>query len=285
MNGRYGTVQVNTLKNLENDEYANIREQLPEYSYLYDALFIKDEESYIDYGPSQKEYPVRVTRGSYGNKKVYEGNVKLKIPMGLNIFRNANADDDIYLVSDDTTDADGGEIIPVIYICPVREFEYAFDLQNTDPGKGIEDPEDPTLYAQDVAQWCANYIKGACIDDPIGSHPEDPDLDRDQYWMETIRKKIENGDGTTSYIEVPGRPRETASYSEAVVDENTFDEVLSLAGKPSVITYQNFIRKLSININCVKWVKGESKIEEERQKRTLPLMHTNLRLVIVHNYK
>ena len=291
--GRYGTIQKNTIKDLENEAYPQIREQLPNYTYLYDAVFIKDEESYISYSPSSIAYPVNVSRGDPSNKKVYSGEVKIKIPTGLKIFENSELDDDIYLVSDDLIDQDGVKIIPVIYINTVRNFKYSFDLQETPAGKGIEDPEDSTIYAQDVAQWCANYIKGCCMEDPIGTS-SDINLNRDQYWMETIQKWIEDPgvDGealtarTGSWKEFPGRPRDSASYMEAIVSEDNYDEVLAIAGKPGAVIYQNFIRKLRISMDCVLWIKNPSASEAavERRKKALPTMKTNLRLVIVHNH-
>ena len=301
LRGRYGTIQQNKAEELPNAEIDTSK--LSKYKYMYDALFFKDEDTYITYMPSTHEYPVEVEIGPPGGKKVYRGKTKIMIPATLSILNNADAGDDIYLVSDDTSDATGKEIIPVIYIGKVGNLSYTFDLTDNSPDEEITDPADTNLYAKDVAQWSVNVIKGNCYQDPLYSQ-NNQNLNRDQYWMETLKKRVYK-DGIETFIEVPGRKRENIGYQEPAMDVDNFDEMLSISGRPIINTYINFLRKFRIRLNPerdnngnitnanvgIQWVderimqtaaKKNIIVNEETQKSALSFMKTNLRLAIVH---
>lgn len=309
LGGRYGTVQANKMIEAKNDEVDT--SQLTKYKYLYDAIFLNDEESYITYMPSTHEYPVSVSMGPAGEKKTYTGTTKIMIPAALTVLATSDSNDDIYLVSDDTSNDLGREIIPVIYLGKVGSLQYTFDLTDNTPDEEIMDSDDTNLYAKDVAQWSINIIKGTCYQDPIGSH-DNQSLDRDQYWMETIRKKVVK-EGVESYINLEGRKRELSGYQEPVMDPDNFDESLVISGRPVVNSYINFLRRLKIRLNPIKnddgtilddsvsirWIdnnveagepnriaatanKRGLKVDEETQKDALSYMRTNLRLAIIH---
>lgn len=295
LNGRYGTLQVNDLSALADPTSSMTNpeldvEEIPKYKTMYDALFFEDEETEFLYTASQHKYPVTLSIGPYGSKKVYRGTTRIKIPANIKLLAEANPGDDLYLVSDDEVDATGKSIIPVIYINKVKNVIYSFDLTDNGTDEEITDANDTALYAKDVAQWSINISKGWCLDDPLGSH-EDKYLDYDQYWMSTIRKPVTNSQGITSYITLSGRSRANTGYQEPVIDAENYDETMAISGKPVVNPYINYTRKFMISMDCVQWVKPNSTIypdlsyenKVETQKSTLPLMTTNLRLVLVKN--
>lgn len=295
LNGRYGTLQVNDLSSLADPTSSMTNseldvDELPQYKTMYDALFFEDEETEFLYTPSQHKYPVTLSMGPYGSKKIYRGTTRIKIPAGIKLLAEANPGDDLYLVSDDETDSTGKSITPVIYINKIKDVVYSFDLTDNGTDEEITDASDTNLYAKDVAQWSINIGKGWCLDDPIGSH-EDKYLDQDQYWMETIRKPIVNQQGLTSYITLSGRSRASTGYQEPVIDSANYDETMAISGKPVVNSYINYTRKFMISMDCVQWVKPNSTLypdlsyanKVETQKSVLPLMTTNLRLVLVKN--
>lgn len=315
LKGRYGTVEVNDLSKINTSESSLTNDeidssQLPKYKLLYNALYISDEETEFIYRPSNFNYPVELIRGPYEDKKVYKGTTKIKIPVTLKAFVEANPNDDVYLVSDDLKDSNGNSITPVIYLNTVGNLVYAFDLQDTglDNNSTTSDKastitnvstntellseDDSNLYASDVAQWCVNYAKGPCYEDPIGSH-SDKNLDKDQYWMNEIRKKVVNKDGDATYITTKGRPRVDTGYQEQVINESDYDSALAVSGRPIVARYSDFIRRISFRmyytnsngekVDLIKWVKSNSSLDRETQRSILPIMKTNLRLVIVNN--
>lgn len=324
LGSRYGTVEKNNLAMMANEarERGEFKEfngrEIPEYQYLYNALFIRDEESYFNYGVSPYEYKVSFEKGPAGNKKRYKGTVKLRVPVSLKALATASPEDDVYLVSDDLVDPTGNRIVPVIYLNQVKNLQWTFGME-LDPSKDCRSEDDKTIYAADVAQWCINYYKGPCAEDPVGdigpepnSPTKDFEADRDQYWMAEIKKYIpELNSNLGGYITLEGRPREYTGYQEPIVSEDAFDEVMAAAGRPSVISAVNFIRRFSIRIFdaskatfdengdyiddaswLIKWVKDVPPtstktlsdgtiISWESQKAVLPLMKTNLRLVVV----
>ena len=294
LNGRYGTLQINDLATLANSSTISNSEidvnSLPKYKVMYDALFFEDEDTEFLYAPSQHAYPVTLSVGPYGSKKTYVGTTRIKIPANIKLLAEANPGDDLYLVSDNTTDSTGKSIIPVIYINKARDVVYSFDLTETGVDEELTSASDTNLYAKDVAQWSINIAKGWCLEDPLGSH-EDKYLDYDQYWMETIYKQIINEQGVSSYITLNGRSRATTGYQEPVIDADSYDETMAISGKPVVNSYINYTRKFMISMDCVQWVKPNSTIypdlsyesKVETQKSVLPLMTTNLRLVLVKN--
>jgi hypothetical protein len=314
---RYGTVEKNNVAVLANEAKVNGEfnefegRDIPEYQYLYNALLIKDEESYINYGVSPYEYNVSFEMGPKGKKRKYTGTVKLKVPTSLKALANADPEDDVYLVSDDTKDITNNKIVPVIYLNQVKNLEWTFGI-DLNPQHSCQSEDDKTIYASDIAQWCINYYKGNCACDPVGDIGADPsaptkdfEADRDQYWMPEIKKYIPTlNSGTGGYITLEGRPREYTGYQEPVMSKDSFDEVMVAAGKPAIISGINFIRRFSIRIFDpskayydengeyqedaawkIKWVKNDEggTITPETQKAVLPLMKTNLRLVVVKN--
>ena len=337
---RYGTVQINNAEQLMNAEYPGLR--LPKYRYLYDALFVniigdptdkdfEEKNTYVTYRPSDKEYIVSDIEVMDSNERlrVYgeenstatkkaEGRVKVFLPSNLRILEEAEADDDVYLVSDDTTDSSGNPIEPVIYLSPVSNLQISFNIEE-DPTKGKTQANDVTIYASDIAQWSANMIKGICASNPVDKVPNTSEQiafkNLDQYWMDKIYKKVKatdsNGLPIDKYIELPGRDRISSGYQEPLVSVEDIDESSVLSGRPIVANYIDFIRRVSIKM-CdtvegdpsrvtwyIKWSKEAERLKKlnpeanaskiasilEEKRRTLPEMHTNLRLVVVKNFK
>ena len=337
---RYGTVQINNAEQLMNAEYPGLR--LPKYRYLYDALFVniigdptdkdfEEKNTYVTYRPSKETYIVSdiEVMDSNGRLRVYgeenstdtrkaKGRVQVFLPSNLRILEEAEADDDVYLVSDDTTDSSGNPIEPVIYLSPVRNLQISFNIEE-DPKKGKTQAKDVTIYASDIAQWSANMIKGICASNPVDKVPNASEQiafkNLDQYWMDKIYKKVKatdsNGLPIDKYIELPGRDRISSGYQEPLVSVEDIDESSVLSGRPIVANYIDFIRRVSIKM-CdtvkddpsrvvwyIKWSKEAERLKElnpeanaskiasilEEKRRTLPEMHTNLRLVVVKNFK
>lgn len=309
LGGRYGCVEKNTIKDVESTEYSNMTDNIYDYRYLYNALFIDVEgkdsdkdssipvienDSYITYKPSVHTYEVSFDVGPAGDKKHYTGTTKIKIPTGIKLLNNAGNDDDLYLVSDDLKDSEGLDIIPIIYLGKANNVQFTFDLTDDGIPHGVISPNDTQLYAADVAQWCANYYKGWLAEDPIG-YTGDNSKDRDQYWMEKVYKKI-NG----RWCQFDGRKRVPSGYQEPVADPDNFDEIAAISGHPVVNTYVDFLRKVSIRMydpysdGTSKWLvpfvnpKMDLPWKDmtydqnvEIQRKVLPLMKTNLRLVLV----
>lgn len=306
LGARYGTVQKNSMKDLlvNNAEYSTLVDKIHPYSYMYDALFIEDEESYVMYSPSKHRYNVEFEMGKPGQKRHYKGNTKLKIPSSLKILFENKGEDDVYLISDDTVDSNGEPILPLIYLGKIKNLSYVFDLTDDGIEGGVTDPLDKKLYANDVAQWCMNYYKGNLYEYPIGESSggiTDSYRDKDQYWMEKVYKQIDDRWYTFS-----GRKREHSGYCAPLIDVNEFDDILAVSGRPMVANYINFLRKVSIRMydrdtqewlipwvnenlsikNMKKYFKGfngDLEKMKEKQRCTLPLMKTNLRLVVVKN--
>lgn len=307
LGGRYGTVERNASKDVSTTaDYDDRKDFISDYRYLYDALFIDvkgkdsnkdddvlfyEDDSYIDYGVSSNTYDIGFEVGPSGAKRRYTGRTKIKIPHGLKMLDKAGKQDDVYLVSDDTLDSEGLQMVPVVYLGRVGDLQYTFDLRDDGIPKGSVSPSDPNIYAADVAKWCANYYKGCLADDPIGNNG-DGYSGRDQYWMESVYKKI-NG----VWCEFPGRPRRTTDYQEAVMDPENIDEMLIVSGHPFVNTYVDFVRKMSIrmydpqteewlvpfvNPNMdLPWPDRTYRENVEIQRKALTLMKTNLRLTLV----
>ena len=306
LGARYGTVQKNNMKDMliNNEEYSTIVDKIHPYSYMYDALFIEDEDSYINYSPSKHRYNVEFEMGKPGEKRHYKGNTKLEIPSSLKIFYNNSMEDDVYLISDDSVDSNGEPILPVIYLGKIKNISYVFDLTDDGIEGGVTDPLDRKLYANDVAQWCMNYYKGNLYEYPIGEDSNgvtDAYRDKDQFWMDKVYKQI--GDRWYSFS---GRKREQSGYSVPLIDVNEFDDILAVSGRPMTANYINFLRKVSIRIYdretqewLIPWVNENLPIKDmnkyfkgfsgnlekikEKQRCVLPLMKTNLRLAVVKN--
>ena len=312
--GRYGTVEKNTIKNMDNVNYADFKDQIHDYKYLYNALFINidgkdsnvdpdvpdmENDSYIDYKISSHEYDIHFEKGPAGNKTIYSGKTRIKIPNQLKMFKHSDPKDDVYLVSDDELDPEGLAIKPVIYLGKVGTLDVSFDLVDDGIPEGVTDEADPRLYAADVAQWCANYYKGCMSEDPIG-YSGDVYKDQDQYWMDTVYKKIGN-----RWCPFSGRRKIESGYVEPVVDQTTSpDDIMIISGHPVVNTYVDFVRRVSIrmynpegsteadrwlipfvNRNLpLPWPNKSFEDNVEIQRKVLTLMKTNLKLVVVKQY-
>ena len=263
--GRWGTLIQGV------DSNGNPSRNAKDYKYLYNATFLCDEESYVNYELSSNEYPVGVDyKGDY-----YSGNIKIKVPSSLKIFDDTSLDPSttkIYLISDDTKDSEGNEIKPIIYLNTLDSLRYSFDLVDDGNPNGAQSSYDAKVYAKDVAQASLNCIKGL----------EDSG---DQIWQESIRKTISNpASGTSNYtqvISIKGRERVNSGKMEVVEDVSNLNEAEVVRGKPYVISYVNFLRKVRIDMNTVRWADSCDPADVERARQTLPFMKTNVRLVMV----
>lgn len=246
-------------------------------SLLYDAVYIRDENTYVMYQPSPKPYEVSVDlneASGNGNEK-YRGYVKIQMPIGLKGLSDASANDLVYLVSDDTQDAVGHPISPIVYLGKARNVRYAFDITNDDVK--LDEKNRTIIGAADVAQWCVNYAKGL------------KSTKKDAYWMENIDVPYTTENGISRSFTIPGRSRvtdviETRSKN---IDTNDF-----LQGKKPFNQYIKFVRKVSFNLqSIIENLKEDkyNKLEKREDRRThiindlakLACMKTNLRLVIV----
>lgn len=321
ISGRYGTIGINpATQSIVSQEMAGDNVLL-NHTYLYDALFISDAEELLpqaddtdeiliakqkhnnartcfNYRPSTTAYPVSV---DYGYKH-YTGTTKIQIPTGLKLLDNANPWDDVYLVSDDRN-VEGIKTEPVIYIGSVSRTKQIMymDLVETDADAEVTIYRDAEgkirdtaqeLYAKDVAQWSINYVKGNLENNPLGSNPNNPQENRDQYWMETLQKPVVF-EGRSQYLECPGRPRVFTGFTEMVTDGSDITQGSLLSGKPFANNYIDFVRQVRIVFkytdgngvphDLIKWSKNADDAMIKREM--LPHMSTNLRLVIVKNEK
>lgn len=286
LGGRYGTLQHNSVKSIPVEGYDESK--FPDYRYMYDALFIQDQESYIKYSKSSDAYHVSLDyQGDH-----YEGDVHIKMPIGVKFPGGITPkeQDDIYLVSDDLVDAQGNEMTPVIYLNTVGNLLFYFDMNtSSDTSSSAEasvqsasseitvssvdgfdaagnyvpagsmspvvsrvprSSNDHIMYPKDVAQWCVNYAKGPCYDTPLSA--DDPQ-NKDQFWMENLKKKC-SYQGSSYWIDVAGRPRMSSGYSENTIStEEEVNPYLVISGKPVVNSYVNFVRRLSLKLE--DWVR------------------------------
>lgn len=312
--GRWGTFQRNRLSDkssgMSSPEYP--AENFPHNKYFYDAVFLNDEESEVLYMPSQNWYDVEVstaeTADSDGTPKTYKGKTRIKIPVALKAFAERPTGD-VYLVSDDKTDDQGNPITPVVYLGRVGDVRYAFDLREEGGSQDeVTTSTDTRIYPKDVAQWSINVAKGNCLHDRIDpdaftkndSNPDALSHGYDQYWMENLKKRVVVG-GEERILELPGRIRRNAGYSEVVVDPDNVNEYEIISGKPVAANRINFMRRISFRIyddnaasstndgyTMIPWCKEPGDVSKptndslyvDTQKSVLPFMKTNLRLVI-----
>ena len=300
--GRYGTVEVNPVYRTQSSGVSDVSDAQP-YKYMYDTLFIPDEDTYINYIPSTKSYNVSVDLTKDGSIKHYTGSTKLYIPSGLKMIDSLDDNDEIYLISDDTKDSLGNKIVPVIYLGTKKHVQdlIVFDVVESESASNAS-PYTATITAGKVAQWCINYLKGNCIERPVGSYNNDTYSDRDQYWMETIYNHEYDVDGIKKWIKYPGRLRRSASYQELTMTPSSSNQTLVISGKPVMADYNNFVRKMSIKMFTpaedatedgvwnIEWASPyslkdltdiEKEVVKEQRRMTLPYMKTNLRLVAV----
>lgn len=248
--GRYGSLILNKKNGLVSNDPKD-------HKYLYDAVFLHDEESAFVYNPSITRYPVSLNSGG----ELYEGSVRIKIPRNLKILAEANPESDVYLVSDDLKDSAGNPLEPIVYVNKVKNLQVAFDLRENPADEELMTSADLTGFkAKDIAQFCINQYKK--LDDK-----------KDKWWMNTVIKTVGN-----TIISGSGRPR-IISTVDPLTSNPTQEEVLS--GKPLVNTYIDFIRKMNIKFDCFLWDKNGNESTVEKKKATLPCMVTGLRLVVV----
>ena len=263
--GRWGTLVQGV------DSNGNLSRDAKDYKYLYNAVFLCDEESYVNYELSSNKYPVGVDyKGDH-----YSGDIKIKVPTSLKIFDDVSLDPSmtkLYLISDDTKDSEGNEIKPIIYLNTLDSLRYSFDLSDDGNPNGAQSSLDAKVYAKDVAQASLNCIKGL----------EDSG---DQIWQESIRKTISNpASGTSNYtqiISIKGRERADSGKMEVVEDVSSLNEAEVIRGKPYAISYINFLRKVRIDMKTVKWADSDDPADVERARQILPFMKTNVRLAMV----
>lgn len=283
--GRYGTVRRNVIKDYENVR-ESLEQTLPDKTVLYDTVFVEDEETYVNYTMSTHAYEVSLDyEGDH-----YEGMTKLMIPNGLKILDEADDDADVYLVSDDTI-VDGESITPVVYLNTAYALRrmIRFEVDYDEPYMEAR-IDDRRLYAKDIAQLAINVAKGDMRDNPIFSNGANDRSGLDQIWMDTYEKKVRDSKGREAWIEIEGRPREETYHNELLCDTESFNRALMLSGKPLSASYINYLRKVSIPmleeetengmVRTVRWSKYGNENEVEKKKKTLPLMKTNLRLVV-----
>lgn len=255
------------------DLNGNPSEDAKYYRYLYDAIFLNDEDTSVNYRLSDNSYPVGI---QYMGDN-YTGKIRIKVPATLKIFDDASLDPKttkVYLISDDTKDDEGNEIKSMIYLNTMDSLRYTFDLTDDGNPNGSQSSYDTNVYAEDVAQASLNCIKGY----------ED---NNDQIWQESIRKTVVSPNSSTSnysqVIAIKGRDRIGSNKIEVVGDVNNMNETEVLRGKPYMISYVNFLRKVRIDMNSVKWADSSNPADVERARQTLPFMKTNVRLVLVKN--
>jgi hypothetical protein len=231
------------------------------YSYLYDALFLRDIDSAFKYGPSSKEYGVVLTLpDSSGTPDVYSGNIRLKVPIGLNIFNEAfstGLDYRVYIASSSKNPHTGKELPPV-YLNVLSALAYDFDI----------DEDDPAML--DIAQYIANQYKEL-----------DPTLDK--YWMPRIRKLTTSARGVTTVSYIPGRPR-MSDVIEPIIDVDApINQADTLRGKPAVKMYTNFIRKIRFSMDTILWSESGKKEDIDQAKINYQYMTQDLHLVLVND--
>lgn len=259
--GRYGSLQ------LRKDDKGTYQDP-DKHSYLYDALFIRDEETAFNYAPTTSAYEVSMNLIEDGEEVNYSGKVRIKEPTDLLMLVDAAAESDVYLISDDTTNALGEPINACIYLNTLGELDYDFDFDRSD--KQITSDADVRRWpsAADIAQWCINEYKWM---DPTP----------DQYWMENIQKVVRASRASgTAIVNLPGRPRIADVVDPLITKEPSIEDLAR--GKLMIKSYINFIRKMRIDLNSIRWVKGSNLQKDiEKAKQTLAAMKTNLRLVVV----
>lgn len=262
---------VESLGWLQGGRYGTLKQKPTGISYFYDAIFVRDEYSSFEYSPSEQYYPVKVDHRNslrdWDNFSTYKGKVRIQIPNTLTLFKNSSEEDELYIVSDDTTDSSGRYINPVIYVGQLKNIRFAFDLREDESEDGVTSSVSSEINPGDVAQQHVNTINWLS-------------KEYDQWWMSKIEKKSTTG-GSEGTITVEGRKRTTDIVDPLVTSApNTSDVLL---GKPFVNTYVNFLRKMRIDLACFRWIKGDDHTQEEieKKKQTLALMKTNVRLVLI----
>lgn len=263
--GRYGSLKLKVEKGAVVDD-------LNRHSYLYDALFIKDEESEFEYAPSNKAYPVSLTDE---NNITYEGSVRIKKPIGLKMMlgRDVLPTDELYLICDDV-DGETGEKIPPIFLNTLDKIQIGFDIMEND--QSIMSASDTYRFAgsQDIAQWSVNYYKTLSSD-------------KDQFWMPIIQKEVPStrDPSRVEILSLPGRPRAADVVDPIITESPSVNDIIR--GKPFVRSFINYIRKVYIRIQdangneLLAWTKATDYETIEKRRRQIQYVKTNVQLVLV----
>lgn len=268
--GRYGTIVLAT-------EGGEVVSDLKQHKYLYDALFIRDQETNIIYGETAAAYPVSFDTKEGGATVTYSGAVRLKKPIDITLSRDAYGNpiplsqasgaSELWLVSDDEVDEEGNPMVPMIYMNTLNNLHYDFEFMES--GETIDTDTDKRYPgAGDIAQWVINDYKWM---DPT----------EDKYWMPSVTKVVRASkkDGGTAVINLPGRPRVFDVVDPLIDEEPPVEDILR--GKPYVRNYINFVRKVRFQLSDIRWTKDDNRSEIETKKKQLASMKTNLRLVLV----
>lgn len=267
--GRYGTIILAT-------ENGEVVPDLKQHKYLYDAVFIRDQETNIIYGETSAAYPVSFDCKENNTTVSYSGSVRLKKPIDVTISKDAYGNpiplsqcsgaSEVWLVSDDELDVEGNTMVPLIYLNTLANLRYDFEFMES--GETIDSDTDKRYPgAGDIAQWVINDYKWM---DPT----------EDKYWMPEVTKVVRaSKQGGTAVINLPGRPRVFDVVDPLISEEPPIEDILR--GKPYVRNYINFVRKVRIQLSDIRWSKSDNRTEIETKKKQLASMRTNLRLVVV----
>ena len=267
--GRYGTIVLAT-------DSGDIVADVKRHKYLYDALFIRDQETNIIYGETANSYPVSLDLKEGGATASYSGGIRLKKPVDLTLAKDADGrpiplssaggSSELWLVSDDEVDQEGNSMVPMIYLNTLGNLHYDFEF--IESGETIDtDTDKRHPGAGDLAQWLINDYKWL---DPT----------EDKYWMPTVTKVVRaKKTGGTAVIELPGRPRVHDVIDPLIDEEPPIEDILR--GKPYVRNYISFVRKVRFQLSDIQWTKSNDRVEIETKKKQLASMKTNLRLVLV----
>ena len=268
--GRYGSLVLAT-------EAGNVLEDANKHKYLYDAIFVRDQETNILYGETSSKYPVEFSSREGSDVVNYKGAVRLKKPIDLVLSRDqdgnpiplsqAGGSSELWLVSDDELDVEGNAMVPLIFLNELKNLHYDFEF--IESGEPIESDTDPRYPgAADVAQWVVNEYKWM---DPT----------EDKYWMPSVTKVVRSSKakGGMAVIEFPGRPRVSDVIDPLINRAPPMEDILK--GKPYIRNYINFVRKVRFQLSDIRWTKSDDRVEIELKKKQLASMKTNVRLVLV----
>lgn len=284
---RYGSVTLTLDKNGEPVDNPNA------HSWLYDAVYITDTETFIEYEKTTQQFPVTY-RDISGETQ--EAQVTLKKPVGL--VGIDEGDPELYLTCDDFDDA--GDPI-VIYLGKASEVRIQFDFIEEDidrsaiinpltpdefsclreEGVSISDEQD-RIVAQPLLQLTAGEIAQLIVNqaNEFGNR-------RNKYWMEDV-ERIVGG----RIVSTAGRPRLASNLFDSTMAQalarkaeqnpaNTNNiPLVANPQQPVVKTFYNFVRKMLIDISSIKWDRSGTQENILYRKHQLPFMRTNVRIAI-----
>lgn len=237
--GRYGSVEV--LTNTQDSKT---------YTWLYDAVFVRDTESCFVYTESSEAYPVTVSAFNGNEVTEYKGSVKILEPTSLNMFEGVSLDSEVYLASDDEYDIDGNLMTAAIYLGKISELE--FDFVSTIPNSK-------------VAQFAVNSYNQF-------------DSKKNKLWM----REIEDINYSTNEVSViKGRER-VSDVVELIYEKQIPDPEEAFRGKPILRNYENFIRRIRFNLSSIRWVRDPEAPQSDiiQAQKRFAAMKTNIRLVV-----